>query len=93
MRLVITLGSLLLAAAPVAAMPFNSDSFVDARTGYRVEVSHSGDTMLLDGFKAQNHARFHLSVTRRGLVTGVYEGHKVNYVVGDKAADAVVATN
>ena len=73
--------ALALLAAPVAALPSGSDSFVDAKSGYRVDVSHDGDTMLLDGVNPKTHARFHLKVARGGHVTGVFAGAPVNYVM------------
>lgn len=94
MRLIITLGSLLLAAAPVAAMPFDTDTFRDTKSGYRVDVSHEGDAMVLDGVNAHSRTRFHIVVTPGGRVTGVYEGRKVDYVMSDTAArDTQVAVN
>lgn len=94
MRMIITLGSLLLAAAPAAALPGDTDSFLDAKTGYRVDISHQGDVMVLDGINRQSHGRFHIAVAPGGRVKGVYEGRKIDYVMGEAAMrDTQVADN
>ena len=91
MRLFVTLGLVMLAAAPVAASPFDTSSFRDAKSGYRVNVAHTGETMLLDGYNPQTHARFHLTVSASGVVHGVYEGRPVDMVVGSPAGEQVAA--
>ncbi len=93
MRHLATLAAVLFTAAPLAANPLVTDSFRDAKSGYRVEISHSGATMLLDGYNPATHDRFHLVVTPRGAVTGVFQGQPVNYVLGEHAQRDEVAVN
>lgn len=91
MRIVLTLAALL-ATAPATALTFATDSFRDAATGFRVEVSYVGPDMVLDGFKPDTRERLHLVVDPRGHVTGIYRGKRVDYVTG-QPANAVVAAN
>lgn len=80
MRHLVALAAVLSAAAPLAASPMVTDTF-RAKSGYEVAVSHSGETMLLDGFNPRSRDHFHLAVTPAGRVTGVFKGQPVDYVV------------
>ena len=82
----------LLSAVPAVAMPFGTDSFRDAKSGYRVAVSYSGSTMLLDGYKPQDRSRFHLEVSPRGVVTGTFAGRPITYVMGSQAQAVALNT-
>ena len=85
--------SLALLAAPVAATALDTDSFIDAKTGYRVEISHQGEAMLLDGYNFKTRDRFHIKVVR-DHVTGVFAGTPVNYVMSpDRDAHALLASS
>lgn len=70
----------LLAAAPAVAFPYGSDSFVDAKSGYRVDVSHVGETMVLDGYNAKTHEHLNIKVVG-DHVTGVMAGKRVDYIL------------
>ena len=81
MKIIATLGALLLTGTAANALPYSgSDSFV-SKSGYVVQVNHSGKTMLLSGRHPVTGVTFKLSVTPSGVATGTWNGKPFYRVV------------
>lgn len=88
MKILKTVLLLFLASTAAQASPsMLNDSFVDAKTGYVVEVSHIGSRMILNGRHPQTAKTFRLVVaSSSGRVTGIWEGRPVDYRLSSPVA-------
>ena len=83
---------LLLAGTAAQAEPYVTDRFVDAKSGYVVDVDRAGDRMLLNGRHPATGATFRLRVSSAGNVTGVWDGKRIDYKMASNRAPNELAS-